>query len=127
MAYPVQLILEGLKCVVVGGGKVAGRKAAALRLAGLLHRLTGLSLADIVIRRQRILAVVAGGAVVGLVCYAMLGLLYVERGPALTASIVCFVGTSILFRLLDLAIQRYLARPGRHGRDARAGRNGPAA
>jgi len=34
MAYPIQLILDGLKCVVVGGGKVAARKVEALCAAG---------------------------------------------------------------------------------------------
>lgn len=34
MAYPIQLVLDGAKCVVVGGGKVAARKVDALRLAG---------------------------------------------------------------------------------------------
>ncbi len=34
MPYSVQLVLDGLKCVVVGGGKVAARKVAALRQAG---------------------------------------------------------------------------------------------
>jgi len=34
MTYPIQLVLKGRKCVVVGGGKVAARKVAALRRAG---------------------------------------------------------------------------------------------
>jgi precorrin-2 dehydrogenase / sirohydrochlorin ferrochelatase len=34
MSYPIQLVLEGRKCVVVGGGKVAARKVEALRRAG---------------------------------------------------------------------------------------------
>ncbi len=34
MTYPIQLVLDGLKCVVVGGGKVAARKVDALRRAG---------------------------------------------------------------------------------------------
>jgi siroheme synthase-like protein len=34
MAYPVQVVLEGRKCVVVGGGRVAARKVEALRRAG---------------------------------------------------------------------------------------------
>lgn len=34
MTFPLQLVLDGAKCVVVGGGKVAARKVAALRRAG---------------------------------------------------------------------------------------------
>ncbi|MBN1342246.1 MAG: bifunctional precorrin-2 dehydrogenase/sirohydrochlorin ferrochelatase [Phycisphaerae bacterium] len=34
MPYPIQLVLDGLRCVVVGGGKVAARKVEALRQAG---------------------------------------------------------------------------------------------
>ncbi len=34
MTFPLQLVLDGAKCVVVGGGKVAARKVGALRRAG---------------------------------------------------------------------------------------------
>ena len=32
--YPVNLIVEGRRCLVVGGGKVAARKVAGLRACG---------------------------------------------------------------------------------------------
>ncbi len=34
MPYPIQLVLDGVRCLVVGGGKVAVRKVRALRRAG---------------------------------------------------------------------------------------------
>ncbi len=34
MSYPIQLVLDGRRCVVIGGGRVATRKVEALRLAG---------------------------------------------------------------------------------------------
>ena len=54
MAYPIQLILDDLKCVVVGGGKVAARKVAALRQAGADVHVISLEFDDELLDRKDI-------------------------------------------------------------------------
>jgi siroheme synthase-like protein len=54
MAYPAQLVLDGVRCVVIGGGKVAARKVEALREAGATVHVVSPQFDDSLLNRQDI-------------------------------------------------------------------------
>src|SRR4051794_37124784 len=46
--YPVSLIVEGRRCLVIGGGRIAARKAAGLRACGAEVHVVALTVGDAV-------------------------------------------------------------------------------